>query len=142
MTLISRVNWQSMFISQPIKVLHKWLTHLNIQDVKKLILMITGIQIKNDYMSDICRECVDEKHSWNMLHKLETQAKNSCKLIHVDLMSSITSTEYNSYKYILILINDYFRASILQTMISKKEVKKILVEVYTKVQNQMNHTIK
>ena len=62
MTLISRVTSQSMFISQPIKMLHKRLAHFNIQDVKKLVSMTTDIKIKNDYMPDVCRGCVDEKH--------------------------------------------------------------------------------
>ena len=113
MTLISRVTSQSMFISQPIEVLHKRLAHLNIQDVKKLVSMTTGIKIKNDYMPDICRECVDEKHSQNVSHESETQAKNPCELMHVDLMSPITPTEYNGHKYVLILTDDYFRVSIL-----------------------------
>ena len=142
MTLISRVTLQSMFISQPIEVLHKRLTHLDIQDVKKLVSITTGIKIKNNYMPDICRGCVDEKHSWNVSHESETWAKNPCKLMHVDLIGPITPTKYNDHKYVLILTDDYFRASILQTMISKNEVKKILVKVYMKIQNQINHMIK
>ena len=62
--------------------------------------------------------------------------------MHVDLMGPITPTGYNDHKYALILTDDYFRASILWTMVSKDEVKKIIVKVYTKIQNQMNHMIK
>ena len=68
-----------------------------------------------------------------MSHKSETQVKNSCELMHVDLMSSITSTEYNNYKYALIFTDDYFRVFILQIITSKNKVKKILVKVYIKI---------
>ena len=76
-------------------------------DIKKLATMSTDMKIKNDNMSDVCKECVDDKHTRAVSHTSETQASAAVNLVHVDLMGPITSTAYNSHQYALILINDY-----------------------------------
>ena len=72
MTLISRVVSVSALISQSIKILHKWLRHLNMNDIKKLVTMSTDMKIKNNDMSDVCKECVDSKHTRAVSHMSET----------------------------------------------------------------------
>ena len=76
-------------------------------DIRKLVTMSTNMKIKNDNMSDVCKECVNSKYTRTVDHTSETQASAAVDLVHVDLMRLITSTAYNDYQYTLILTNDY-----------------------------------
>ena len=97
MTLILRVASTSALISQSIKILHKWLKHLNVNDIKKLVTISTDMKIKNNNMSDVCKECVNSKYTRAVNHISETQASAAVDLVHINLMRPITSTAYNSY---------------------------------------------
>ena len=89
-------------------------------NIKKLVTMSTDIKIKNDDMSNVCKECVDSKHTRAIDHTSETWASAAVNLVHIDLMRPITSTAYNSHQYTLILINDYLWVSILKTIVKHK----------------------
>ena len=93
-------------------------------------------------MSDVCKECVDSKHTRAVSHTSGTQASAAVNLVHINLMRSITSTAYNSHQYTLILINDYSQVFILRTMHSKEEIKKNIMNVYTLLEVQTGQKIK
>ena len=141
-TLVSRVASASALISQLIKVLHKWLGHLNMNDIKMLATMSTDIKIKNDDMSDVCKECVDSKHTRAVSHTSETWASAVVNLVHVNLIGPIIPTAYNGHQYALILTNDYLWVSILRMMCSKEEIKKNMMNVYTLLEVQTDWKIK
>ena len=66
--LISRVASVSISKTQSIEILHKQLGHLDIHDVKKLINMTTSMKIGSNSMSDMCKDCVQDKQTQNVSH--------------------------------------------------------------------------
>ena len=93
------------------KLLHHCLTHLNVQNITKLLSIVTELFIKNAVMSDVCKPCAQGKQIREQSHTSATRAKNLFNLMHIDLIELIHSQEYDRSSYALMITDDYSRVS-------------------------------
>ena len=70
---------------------------MNIHNVKKLVNIITDMKIDNNSMSDMCKDCVQDKQTWNILYIQENWAITLIDLLYVNLISSILLIRYNEH---------------------------------------------
>lgn len=132
----------SVAVSQPIELLHNRLGHLNVQDIRKLIHVATGIEIRNQYMPDVCDGCAQGKHTIDINHQAASRAVLAYDLVHLDLLGPITPTGYDGTKYAAFLTDDQSRCQWKFNLKVKGALGKVLQEFHQMIKTQTGHTVK
>ena len=84
-----------MLLLQPLQseLLHNRLGHLNIQDIRKLVHVATGIEICNQHMPDVCDGCDQGKYTIDINHQAASRAELAYDLVHLVLLGPITPNQ-------------------------------------------------
>lgn len=90
-------------------MLHNRLGHLNLEDIRKLVHVATGIEICNQHIPNVCDGCAQGKHTIDINHEAASRARLAYDLVHLDLLGPITPVGYDGSKYAAFLTNDLSR---------------------------------
>ncbi len=113
---------------------HKWLTHLNMTDVKRLINMSINIDVnstnslENKKFSEmICEICVIDKQHRTSSQKPHIRVIKVNELVHMNLVDDdkISKIDEKS-KYVTIMIDDYSEHMIIYLLERKFKLKNVL----------------
>ena len=139
----TRVSSQAVKLSQPMELLHNRLGHLNVDDIKRLSKLATGINLRNNFMPDVCEPCALGKITRDINHAPATRrAKNPFDLIHMDLIGPITPRGFDGTLYSIILTDDAKRATWNYNIKSKSDWPAIVMEHYEMIKTQTGLSIK
>ena len=119
-----------------IKTIHRCLGHLNVDGIIKLISMSTKIEMPNNISKFFCKTCVLAKQAKHISKSLAIRVLLPRERIHIDLVGSITSIEYDGSKYDLLLIDDALRTTTGVLLKNKNQVKVELPKYTKRMQTQ------
>ncbi len=115
------------------------LDHANIEQLARMTDSMNLTDLSHLHCENICEACMKVKqthHLYNTLIKSVTWILN---LIHLNIVSLITSIVYDSLKYFVTLINNYIRFTWMYLMKKKKQtakhVKSFIVIIKTHLLN-------
>lgn len=96
----------SNFEKSNIQTLHCRLGHLYVNNIMKLILMLSGLEMLESINNFFCKTCVLGKQVKHIFKILVIRAEIPREIIHTDLFGPITLTGYEKSKYGLLLTDD------------------------------------
>jgi len=94
--------------SLPLRTWHRWLGHLNVDDIRKIANeSAIDIYINEDHdKTDICIPCLQGKRHMNINRKPAERVQLG-SLIHSDLCGSIATPSHSGYRYFIIYVDDW-----------------------------------
>ena len=106
-----------------LRMWHERLEHLSEQNVLKLARQLSSnIDLFKSSLNEVCVLCSrDEAKIESHKNHIESD-RWSNDLIHVDVMKSMSSYEYNDARYVCIWLCDKIKRSIVNSLITKNEV--------------------
>ena len=84
--------------TQPIKIWHKRLGHLNLDDIKLLTTMATGIDIGFKHPKDHCISCLHGKQHRQICQIPRIPADVKLEIVHIDIKGPC-DTDVNGFRY-------------------------------------------
>ena len=124
-----------------IKLWHHCLTHVNYATVQKLSAVIKDMMIASSDNIESCDSCLmmkaTQKISWQSMIRIT----KSLKLIHIDLMKSITSI-MNDKQYYILFKNDYSEMLRIFSLKLKDQVYEQYIKYKTLMENHLESMIK
>ncbi len=113
---------------------HKWLAHLNITDVKRLVNMSIDIDVnstdslKNEEFSEsICEICVIDKQNRTSSQKSHIRIIKVNELVHLNLVDDDKIFKINEeFRYVATMIDDYSQYTIIYLLKRKFNLKDVL----------------
>ena len=106
-----------------LRIWHERLKHLSEQNVLKLTRQLSSdIDLFKSSLNEVCVLCSrDEVKNESYKNHIESN-RWSNDLIHVDVMKSMSSYEYNNVRYVCIWLCDKIKRSIVNSLVIKNEV--------------------
>ncbi len=113
---------------------HKWLAHLNITDVKRLVNMSIDIDVnstdslKNEEFSEsTCEICVIDKQNRTSSQKSHIRIIKVNELVHLNLVDDDKIFKINEeFRYVATMIDDYSQYTIIYLLKRKFNLKDVL----------------
>nr|GEZ93839.1 retrovirus-related Pol polyprotein from transposon TNT 1-94 [Tanacetum cinerariifolium] len=122
---------------------HRRLNHLNfgtINDLarKDLVRGLPRLKFEKDHLCSACQQGKSKKHT----HKPKTENTNVEVLntLHMDLCGPMRVQTINGKKYILVIIDDYYRFTWVKFLRSKDETPKVVIKFLQQIQVDLNQT--
>nr|GEW58544.1 integrase, catalytic region, zinc finger, CCHC-type, peptidase aspartic, catalytic [Tanacetum cinerariifolium] len=110
---------------------HRHLNHLNfgtINDLerKDLVRGLPRLKFEKDHLCFVCQLGKSKKHT----HKPKTENTNLEVLntLHMDLCGLMRVQTINGKKYILVIVDDYSRFTLVKILISKDEIPEVVIK--------------
>lgn len=102
----------SNFEKSNIQTLHCRLGHLHINNIMKLIIMLSGLEMPESINNFFCETCVLAKQVKHISKIPAIRAEIPREIIYTDLVCPITPTGHDKSKYGLLLTDDATCATI------------------------------
>src|SRR5947207_1827995 len=120
------------------------MSHLDEENVRRLIKMIEGMKIKVRTIVGVCEACLKGKQHRQSSHKSAIRAKEPLELVHSDLCEPIDSTTYEETNYYVLFTDDFIRMMHIYSLKRKTstEVLEKFKEYKSKVEKQIGKSIK
>lgn len=116
---------QSLLSAREIKIknCHKKLAHLSGPNMKKLIDLSTGLDVRKCDFEDFekCETCLESKQTRIPFKSIRKRASRTLEIIHSDLCGPIDPPTWDNKKYILTFIDDYTHKVIIYLLENKNE---------------------
>ncbi|KFD60150.1 hypothetical protein M514_27678 [Trichuris suis] len=121
--------------------LHRWhrrLGHRDLSGIKRLLSegLATGIDVKMCGKSVICESCVKGKITQKRFQKGMRRSVRPLDLVHSDLCGPMPTITPSGNRYMLTLIDDYSRFTVVRLLRSKDEVTGAIMEYVAKMKNR------
>nr|GEU66623.1 Gag-Pol polyprotein [Tanacetum cinerariifolium] len=124
---------------------HHRLNHLNfgiINDIarKDLVRGLPRLKFEKDHLCSACQLGKSKKYS----HKPKSENTNMEVLhtLHVDLYGPMRVQSINGKKYLLVIVDDYSRFSLVKFLSSKDETPEFVIKFLKKIQVGLNKTVR
>ncbi|GKA54601.1 putative ribonuclease H-like domain-containing protein [Tanacetum coccineum] len=124
---------------------HRRLNHLNfgtINDLarKDLVRGLPRLKFEKDHLCSACQLGKSKKHT----HKPKTENTNLEVLntLHMDLCGPMRVQTINGKKYILVIVDDYFRFTWVKFLRSKDETPEFFIKFLKQIQVGFNKTVR
>nr|GEW39481.1 retrovirus-related Pol polyprotein from transposon TNT 1-94 [Tanacetum cinerariifolium] len=124
---------------------HRRLNHLNfgtINDLsrKDLVRGLPRLKFEKDHLCSACQLGKSKKHT----HKPKAENANLEVLntLHMDLCGPIRVQTINGKKYILVIVDDYYRFTWVKFLRSKDETPNVVIKFITRIQVGLNKTVR
>ncbi|GJR45268.1 retrovirus-related pol polyprotein from transposon TNT 1-94 [Tanacetum coccineum] len=124
---------------------HRRLNHLNFDTInglarKDLVRSLPRFKFEKDHLCSACQLGKSKKHT----HKLKTESTNLEVLntLHMDLYGPMRVQTINRKKYILVIVNDYFRFTWVKFLRLKDETLEVVIKFLKQIQLGLNKTIR
>jgi len=113
---------------------HKWLAHLNITDVKRLVNMSIDIDVNStdslkneEFTESICEICVIDKQNRTSSQKSHIRIIKVNELVHLNLVDDNKIFKINEeFRYVATMIDDYSQYTIIYLLKRKFNLKDVL----------------
>ncbi len=110
---------------------HKWLTHLNMTDVKRLVNMSIDINVNSanslkdeEFSESICETCVIDKQNWVSSRKSHIRVIKVDELVYTNLIDDDKISQINEeFRYVTTMIDDYSQYMITYLLKRKFNLK-------------------
>jgi len=110
---------------------YKWLAHLNMTDVKRLVNMSINIDVNSadsledeEFSESICETCVINKQNWVSSQKSHIRVIKVNELVHINLVNDDKISQINEeFRYVATFINDYSQYTITYLLKRKFNLK-------------------
>ncbi|GJY37358.1 retrovirus-related pol polyprotein from transposon TNT 1-94 [Tanacetum coccineum] len=124
---------------------HRRLSHLNFDTINLLSKnnIVTGLPKLKFVKDHLCSSCELGKAKRKSFHtKTTPSSKRRLQLLHMDLCGPIWVESINGKKYILIIVDDYFRYTWTHFLRSKDETPAVLIDFLTLVQRGLHAQVR
>ncbi|KXJ62368.1 hypothetical protein RP20_CCG016888 [Aedes albopictus] len=138
------VERNESFVAQPcgnLELWHRRLAHLNIDSVKRLTTMASGIEVHGSTMPS-CVPCAEGKHRKQPFKSSGARAKDVLELIHSDLCGPMEKSSHGGSKYWITFIDDATKMTFAYFLKSKADAFSAFQEFMAHVENQSGKKIK
>ena len=127
---------------------YKWLTHLNMTDVKRLVNMSIDIDVNfanslegEEFSESICETCVIDKQNWVSSRKSHIRVIKVDELVYTNLIDDDKISQINEeFRYVTTMIDDYSQYMITYLLKRKFNLKDEL-QNYLKLMKTWNTSI-
>ncbi len=127
---------------------YKWLTHLNMTDVKRLVNMSIDINVNSanslkdeEFSESICETCVIDKQNWVSSRKSHIRVIKVDELVYTNLIDDDKISQINEeFRYVTTMIDDYSQYMITYLLKRKFNLKDEL-QNYLKLMKTWNTSI-
>ena len=106
---------------EDIKLWHRRMGLLNVQSLKQLWSMVTGMQFSDAEILS-CVSCLEGKHHRQPFNNKGTRAADALELVHSDLCAPMETKSLGGSGYFLTFIDDYSRKCFIYFIRSTSEV--------------------
>ncbi|GJQ94218.1 putative ribonuclease H-like domain-containing protein [Tanacetum coccineum] len=132
-------------IADESKLWHRRLGHVNFKNINKLLKghLVRGLPSKcfvNDHTCIACKKGKKQKASCKA--KLERIIRKPLELLHMDLFGPVFVESISKKRYCLVVTDDFNRFSLVFFLATKDETSKILCNLITGLEKQLNHNVK
>jgi len=124
---------------------HRRLGHRDIEAIKQMAStrMIEGVNLKDCGIREVCDTCLKGKMTRKPFPKKSTyQSERILDLIHTDVCGPMQTMTPGKKRYLLTLIDDYSRYTIIYLMANKSEVPEKIKEYINLMKTKFNITPK
>ncbi|KAJ9540987.1 hypothetical protein OSB04_027493 [Centaurea solstitialis] len=116
---------------------HRRLSHLNFKGLNKLVIGnlaigIPDLRFQQDHLCSACQ--LGKMKRVSHKSKLEHGTEKPLQLIHMDLCGPMRVQSINGKKYVLVMVDDYSRYTLVKFLRSKDEAPEIIISVLKEVQ--------
>lgn len=123
---------------------YKWLAHLNMTDVKRLVNISINIDVNSinslkeiKFSELICETCVLNKQHWASSQRFHIRVIKINELIHLNLVNDDKILMIDEeFRYIVIMINDYSQYTIIYLIDWKFNLKDVLWNYLNLIKNR------
>jgi len=125
--------------SEEVKLWHQKLVHLNLQGLKKAILVeaIRGIPKLQIAEGSICGECKVGKQTRMSHPRLEHQGTSKVlEFLHIDLMGPMQVASIGGKRYVLVVDDDFSKFTSVNFIREKSDTFETLKELCTQLQRE------
>ncbi|GJU67665.1 retrovirus-related pol polyprotein from transposon TNT 1-94, partial [Tanacetum coccineum] len=124
---------------------HRRLSHLNFGSINHLAKngLVMGKARNNHINLNLCSACAMGKRK-KQSHKPKSEDTNQEKLylLHMDLCGPMRVASVNGKKYILIIVDNYFRFTWVKFIASKDEAPDFIIKFLKMIQVRLNATVR
>nr|GFA96472.1 retrovirus-related Pol polyprotein from transposon TNT 1-94 [Tanacetum cinerariifolium] len=124
---------------------HRRLSHLNFDTINLLSKndIVVGL-LKLKFIKDhLCSSCELGKAKRKSFHsKLTPSSKRRLQLLHMDLCSPMRVASINGKRYVLVIVDDYFRYTWTHFLRSKDETPDVLIDFLRLVQRGLQAQVR
>ncbi|XP_062541494.1 uncharacterized protein LOC134209531 [Armigeres subalbatus] len=141
---LNQVGQSSACVARPatnLELWHRRLGHLNVDSVKRLPAMVTGMETPNGKMST-CVPCVEGKHQRSPFKSSGSKAREVLEVIHSDVCGAMEKPSLGGNKYFVTFIDDASRMTFVYFLKSKKDVFEAFKEFKTYSETQTGRKLK
>jgi hypothetical protein len=118
------------------------LGHLNMANLKKLVKMVNGMNLKEVPLHHVCELCIKGKHQRISFPKDErTKVSKLLELVHSDVCESMKTTSRGGAQYFVTFIDDFRKKTHVYFLKMKGEVFDKFKAYKALVENQTNMKI-
>ncbi|GJT78086.1 retrovirus-related pol polyprotein from transposon TNT 1-94 [Tanacetum coccineum] len=97
-------------------------------------------------LSKLCNPSIDLSYGHSKKHSHKPKAENSIQeklyLLHIDLCGPMRIQSINGRKYILVIVDDYYRFTWVKFLRSKDEVPEFVIKFLKMIQVYLNATVR
>ncbi|GKA19816.1 retrovirus-related pol polyprotein from transposon TNT 1-94, partial [Tanacetum coccineum] len=150
------LSMENLLLSSPICLLskasktkswlwHQRLSHLNFDYITSLVKqgLVRGLpklKYQKDHLCSACALGKSKKHSHKS--KAEDSIQEKLYLLHINLCGSMRIQSINGKKYILVIVDDYSRFTLVKFLRSNDEVPKFVIKFLKMIQVRLNATVR
>ncbi|GJU97002.1 retrovirus-related pol polyprotein from transposon TNT 1-94 [Tanacetum coccineum] len=124
---------------------HRRLNHLNFSTINdlarnELVKGLPRLKFEKDHLCSTCQLGKSKKYT----HKPKTENTNLEVLntLHMDLCGPMRVQTINGKKYILVIVDDYYRFTCFKFLRSKDETPEVVIKFLKQIQVGLNKTIR
>ncbi|GKB98451.1 retrovirus-related pol polyprotein from transposon TNT 1-94, partial [Tanacetum coccineum] len=124
---------------------HRRLSHLNFNTINLLSKnnIVNGLPKLKFVKDDLCSSCEFGKAKRKSFHtKTTLSSKRRLQLLHMDLCGPMRVESINGKKYVLVIVDDYFRYTWTHFLRSKDETHEVLIDFLTLFQRGLHAQIR
>ena len=127
-----------------INIWHKWMNHLDEDNIRRLTKMIEGMKIKVRTIMGVCEPCLEGKQTHQLSYKSIIRTSKSLEFIHNNLCGSINSISYDETNYYILFIDDFIRINHIYSLKGKTSMEMLekFREYRSKIEKQIDKSIK
>ena len=131
----------SAFVCSDVDMWHKRLGYLNIQSLKQLQTVSTGMQLKGTQAGE-CIKCVEGKQPRASFPISETRATERLQLVHTDLCGPFEVPSLGGSRYFISFIDDATRKLFVYNLETKDQAQKAFQNFRAMVERQTGCRLK
>nr|GFC10033.1 hypothetical protein [Tanacetum cinerariifolium] len=124
---------------------HRRLSHLNFDTINLLSKndIVVGLPKLKFVKDHLCSSCELGKAKRKSFHtKLIPSSKSQLQLLHMDLCGPMRVASINGKRYVLVIVDDYYRYTWTHFMRSKDETPEVLIDFLSVVQRGLQAQVR